>query len=194
MQQSLVPPCQPCSQTTPSVTMPTCVTASRIWCLSSGWDFGVAIRHHYISIILFSSKSLILFPLSVTRQEADGSFGLGVIWNGVLQSGVGTAVPPGESGSSHHPAESGLTWSSGPARLYHQVWNTGLHSVPCGLFLFIFPWADVSRIVYLFLTETCLGSGYCRQSWLDLQISAQHTCAVSFCLWRQVSHVAGCRH
>lgn len=60
-------------------------------------------------------------PLSATRQEADGGSGLGVIRNGVLQPGVGAAVPPGEPGSSQHPAEPGLARSSGPARLYHQV-------------------------------------------------------------------------
>lgn len=101
----------------------------RLWCFEI-----IDIRHHYIAIILYSSKSLILSPLSVTRQEADGGFGLWVVRNGVLQSGVSTTVPPGESGSSHHPAEFGLTWSSGPARLYHQVWNTWLQSVSCDLF------------------------------------------------------------
>lgn len=63
MRPSLVPPCQPCSQTTRSGTTPTCVTASHTWCLSSGWDFDVfqiiTIRHHYIPIIMSWSFSFV---------------------------------------------------------------------------------------------------------------------------------------
>lgn len=59
MQRRLVPPCQPCSQTTRFVTTRTYVTASRTSCLSSGWDPEPFLQYFSYRVFLsFSSFNL----------------------------------------------------------------------------------------------------------------------------------------
>lgn len=60
------------------------------------------------------------------RQEADVRGGLGGVWAGLGQRGVGPPLPAGQPGPRQHAPEPGGTRSPGPAGLHHQV-QTAAH-------------------------------------------------------------------